>query len=90
MKTENVTILDSQNILMINEDEEIGVNAVTDSKVVSNERLPKELRICVVDGDIVNSSVTVVEISDAPMVIDNSEIRSSISTNSIISTDAAA
>ena len=47
MKTEDVTILDSQNILMINEDEEVGVNAVTDPKVVSNERLPKELRICV-------------------------------------------
>ena len=47
VKTEDVTILDSQNILMINEDEEVGVNAVTDPKVVSNERLPKELRICV-------------------------------------------
>lgn len=46
--------------------------------------------MCMVDGDIVNSSVTAVEISDAPMVINNSEIRSSISTDSIISTDAAA
>jgi len=45
-------------------------------------------RLRVVDGDIVNSPVTVVETSDAPMVIDSSGKRFSVSTDSISLADA--
>ena len=51
-------------------------------------RLPKELQLRVVDEDIVNSPVTAVETSDAPMVIDSSEQRAS--NGSITSVDAVA
>ena len=42
-------------------------------RIISNVRLPRELRLRVVDDDIVNSPVTAVETLDAPIVIDSSK-----------------
>ncbi|EGI68858.1 hypothetical protein G5I_02436 [Acromyrmex echinatior] len=76
------TVPDSQDtVLMVSDSENkdsVGVRG-PGPRIISNARLPRELRLRVVDGDIVNSSVTAVETSDVPIVIDSSEMRSSVS-----------
>jgi len=56
--------------------------------IVSDVPVPKDARLRVVDGEIVNLPVTVVETSDAPMVVDSSEKGSNYSADSISSRDA--
>ena len=64
VKCEDDIVPNSQDtVLMVSDDENsIGVKG-SGSRIISNVRLPRELRLCVVDGDIVNSPVTAVETS---------------------------
>ena len=82
LKDKDGTVLDNQDTELIVKDSE-NKDSVSargpGPRIISDVRLPRELRLRVVDGDIVNSPVTAVETSDVPIVIDSSEMRSSVS-----------
>lgn len=89
-RAEEVAVSGSQNTIpMASGNEEDSDVVKTGPRIISDMCLLKEHRIRVVDGDIVNSPITAVETSDAPIAIDSSESLVNISTDSITSDMAA-